>query len=250
MEVRSSLAPLGGFAGRIARKPAKFNNSMPRSPLRGVHRKYRDSEHGVQPFGWPLSRRAGCTLATRSLNARHESQGRRYTDRAGLHQFRSGPLADAGGRRSCRPRAASSRPNGRSRCARTGPSAMAKAVNEAERPVVIVAHSLGRADCHPGDPAVQETGGGRIPRRAAGCRQPDDPAEAPDDVRSLSARSAAVSVDRRSAAATTPIAASTWRKTSPRPGARCSSTRARPATSTPIPALDRGRKARWPSRSS
>ena len=68
----------------------------------------------------------------------------------------SGPgIGRAAGRRNCRRRAASSRPNGRSRCARTGSASVAKAVNEAERPVVIVAHSLGiagRDQCHPAFP--------------------------------------------------------------------------------------------------
>ena len=71
-----------------------------------------------------------------------------------------------------------------------------KAVNEAERPVVIVAHSLGVADRHPGHPAVQEACRRRVLRGSAGCRQPVDPAEASDDFRPLPARSAAFPVDR------------------------------------------------------
>ena len=68
---------------------------------------------------------------------------------------------------------------------------VADAVNEAERPVVLVAHSLGAATAIQAVPHFRKPVAGAFLVAVPDVANPEYPAEASDDVRPLSARSAA-----------------------------------------------------------
>ena len=118
-----------------------------------------------------------------------------------------------------------------------------KAVERAARPVVLVAHSLGVvAVAHAAPRLPGRQGEGRLPGRPAGRRPPDFDAGDRPRLRPDPRDPLPLPVGSRGEP-DGPVAPTRRRRTSPMPGARPSSMRAIPATSTRPAATGPGRRA-------